>query len=156
MRILLPIIATLIAIAPAAGQARRTTPPPPAGAKVVSGRHFDVFVSKTEEKSMGVEGFTLKIYQVVAVAKTLTHGTQRISRRVEAINVDLLDAANWEIADFDGDGFDDYRFVAQINKNGCHTWQAERWEPDHDRFMSAPKFAHWTDAQKKVLAKSCN
>lgn len=141
--------------APRAAQSQRPTPKPPPGTKVVSGRHFDVYVQKTGERPTGTAGFTFKSFQVVTVATTRTHGTQRITRRVEAINSDLLDAANWQIIDLDQDGFDDYRYVAEIGTNGCHTWDAERWEPDHDRFTGAPKYVRWTDAQGKVLSKSC-
>ena len=126
---------------------------PPEGARIVSGRHFEVYVAKKDEKPMA--GHTLNIYQVTAVAKTQTHGTQWIRRRVETMNSNLLDPMSWEIVDFDRDGWDDYRYVASLTKGGCHSWEAERWEPDHDRFMMAPKYARWSDAQNKVVTGGC-
>jgi hypothetical protein len=127
---------------------------PPEGTKIAAGRHFDLYVAKTDQKPMAAD-YTLNIYQVTAVARTLKHGTQRIRRRVETTNSNLLDPASWEVVDFDRDTWDDYRYVAGVTKGGCHTWEAERWEPDHDRFTSAPKYARWSDAQNKAVTGGC-
>ncbi len=144
-------------LASAAGaQSSRAPAPPPAGTKVISGRHFDIYVAKTESKPMGVEGMTLNVFQVVIVAKTLTHGTQRIARRTTSMNGDLLNPASWKVEDFDGDGYDDYIVLMQVNKNGCQTWDAERWQPDRDHFMFATKYNFWIDAKGKKRSKSCN
>ncbi|MFI5310871.1 MAG: hypothetical protein ACHQQ3_06530 [Gemmatimonadales bacterium] len=156
MRTLARIVSALVlCTASLESQSTKSAPKPPPGTKVVSGRHFDVYVAKVSEKPMGVDGYTLKIWSVIAVAQTRTHGKQRVGGRVETINSDLLDPKSWEILDLDGDGFDDYRFLAETAKNGCGTWSAELWQPDRDHFTSAPQFARHSDAQNKTVKANC-
>ena len=67
------------------------------------------------------------------------------------IDADLLDPAMWQVGDFDGDGYDDYRFVAHLSKKGCRTWSTWLWLPDRERFTLGAKIKHQTDANGKSL-----
>ena len=60
----------------------------------------------------------------------------------------------WQVGDFDGDGWDDYRFVSAINDKGCRIWSTWRWVPDKERFTLAGKLAWQTDAKGNSV-KSC-
>lgn len=125
---------------------------PPEGVKVASGQAFDIYVVKKESKPFAATGFTLNIFQaVVVVHQTRKHGLQRKGARAEAIDADLLDPAMWQVGDFDGDGFDDYRYVAQIGKKGCRTWNTWLWLPDKERFTLGAKINHQTDASGKTV-----
>ena len=127
----------------------------PDGVKVASGQAFDIYVVKKESKPFAATGFTLNIFQaVVVVHQTRTHGRQRKGDRAEAIDADLLDPAMWQVGDFDGDGFDDYRFVAQMSKKGCRNWNTWLWLPDKERFTLGAKIKHQTDANGKPV-KAC-
>ena len=154
MRRFIAVVVIGLACNGALASQRRGQAPVPSGSKVASGRHFDVYVVKTEEKPAAA-GYVLRIFQMEAVARTAKHGIQRFKRRLEAMDADLLDARNWEIVDFDRDGWDDFRYVSGVTKKGCRTWEAERWEPEHDRFMLAAKFARWSDAQNKPVVPNC-
>ena len=124
-------------------------PPPPPGEKVVSGGHFDVYVLEKEEHPAPAN-YVARVYQVTFWAKTQKHGKQRITRRIETLDADLLDAKSWEIADLDHDGFDDLRYLAETTKGGCKTWPAMRWEKDHDRFtQGGPQLAKSVDGKGK-------
>lgn len=128
---------------------------PPDGVKVASGQSFDIYVVKKESKPFAATGFMLNIFEsVVVVHQTRKHGRQRYGSRAEAIDADLLDPAMWQVGDFNGDGFDDYRFVAQISKGGCRTWNTWLWLPDRERFTLGAKINHQTDAGGKPV-KSC-
>lgn len=126
----------------------------PAGVKVVSGGHFDVFVQKRSEKPMA-GGSALLVFEVTVVARTRKHGLQRFKRRVETINSDLLQATAWEIVDLDGDGVDDYRYRSGATPGGCQTWEARRWDVQHERFeLGGSALAKWVDKKGKPV-KSC-
>lgn len=125
---------------------------PPDGVKVASGQSFDIYVVKKESKPFAATGFILNIFEAeVVVHQTREHGRQRYPRRTEAIDADLLDPAMWQIGDFDGDGFDDYRFVAQVTKKGCRTWNTWLWLPDKRRFTFGAKMNYQTDASGKPI-----
>jgi len=128
---------------------------PPDGVKVANGQGFDIYVAKKESKPFAATGFMLNIFEsTVVVHQTRKHGRQRHGGRVEAIDADLLDPATWQVGDFNGDGFDDYRFVAQISKKGCRTWNTWLWLPDRERFTLGAKINHQTDATGKPV-KTC-
>ena len=149
------MIRTLTAVAAAllfaAGIAAAKTAPPPPGTKIASAPFYDIYVLKKEEKP-GLGGYTERVYQVVVLAHTKKHGIQRYSRRVTTMDVDLLAATSWEIADLDGDGLADYRVLMQVTKKGCQTWDAERWEKDRERFTSGGmKLARFVDGHGKAV-----
>ena len=147
------VLAALLAIATATVALRAGAADPP-GEKVATARHFDVFVQKREEKPLA-EGSKLLIFQVVVVARTQKHATQRFSRRVETINSDLRQAGAWEIADINGDGFDDYRYRSGATRGGCQTWEARRWDTQHERFEpGGMQLAKWLDSKGNAV-KSC-
>ena len=128
---------------------------PPAGTKVASGSQFDIYVLHKQSRPFAGTDFKLSIYQVtVVVHNTRKHGRQRFSSRTEAVNADLLDRAMWQIGDFDGDGFNDYRAVAGITKQGCRTWATQTWLPDRERFTFGAKISYSTNAGGKQV-KSC-
>jgi len=132
--------------------AQKSAPPP--GEKVASGGHFDVYVLKKEEQPP-VGDYVMRVYQVTFLAHTEKHGIQRITRRVETLDAELLDPKSWEIKDLDGDGLDDLRYLAQKTKDGCTVWPAMRWEKDHDRFtQGGPQLARSVDAHGKAV-KNC-
>lgn len=127
----------------------------PAGVKVASGQQFDIYVAKKESKPFAATGFTLNIFEsAVVVHQTRKHGRQVYGGRAEAIDADLLDPTMWQVGDFDGDGFDDYRYVAQISKAGCRTWMTWLWLPDRERFTHGAKVNYQTDASGKPT-KAC-
>ena len=125
---------------------------PPDGVKVASGQSFDIYVVKKESKPFAATGLMLNIFEsAVVVHQTRKHGRQRYGSRAEAIDADLLDPAMWQVGDFDGDGFDDYRFVAQVGKKGCRTWNTWLWLPDKERFAFGAKINYQTDAGGKPV-----
>jgi len=77
---------------------------PPAGTKVASGKSFDIYVEKKEQKPAS-GNYTLYIYEAVIVVQKTRRGRQRQIHRAEALDADLLKPKSWEIADLDGDGF---------------------------------------------------
>ena len=126
---------------------------PPDGVKVASGKQFDIYVVKKESKPFGTTGFMLNIFasEVVVHQTRRTGGRQRYSSRKEAIDADLLDATMWQVGDFDGDGFDDYRVVAQVTRQGCRVWRTWLWLPDRERFTLGAKIVYQTDASGKPV-----
>lgn len=138
-----------------AGAAKKAAKPI-AGTKVASGEFFDIYVQKKEEKP-GWAGtdLSLGIYQSVIVARTVRHGTQRFISRVEGINVDLLDPKNWEIADLNNDGVQDYRVVTEVTKGGCQTSVARLWQIERERFTNGgPELIRSVDNKGKPV-KNC-
>jgi hypothetical protein len=127
----------------------------PTGTKVASGEQLDIYVELKESKPWAASGLMLNIYQsTIIVHHTKKHGRQRKGNREEAIDADLLDASMWQVADFNGDGYDEYRFVAGMSKEGCKTWNTWLWLPDKERFTFAAKMNYLTDAQGNEV-KSC-
>lgn len=125
---------------------------PPDGVKVVSGQQLEIYVVKKESKPFAATGFMLNIFEsVVVVHQTRKHGRQRYRSREESIDADLLDPTMWQVGDFNGDGFDDYRFVAQVSKKGCRTWNTWLWLPDRERFTFGAKIDYRTDAGGKPI-----
>ena len=125
--------------------------PPPSGAKVAEASFFEVYVLKKEEKPAAAN-YVERVYQVTIVARTVKHGTQRYTRRIETLDADLLAAASWEIADLDGDGLEDLRYLAQQTKAGCRVWPALRWEKDRERFtQGGAQLARHVDAHGKKV-----
>lgn len=125
---------------------------PPDGVKVASGEKFDIYVVKRESKPFAATSYMLNIFEaVVVVHQTRKHGRQRYGGRKEAIDADLLDPAMWQIGDFDGDGFDDYRVVAHLSKKGCRTWTTWLWLPERERFTLGAKITHKTGANGKPV-----
>jgi hypothetical protein len=126
---------------------------PPDGVKVARGKLFDIYVTKKESKPFGTTGFMLNIFasEVVVHQTRRTGGRQRYNSRVEAIDTDLLDATMWQVGDFDGDGFDDYRVVAQVTRQGCRVWRTWLRLPDHERFTLGTKIVYQTDASGKPV-----
>ena len=125
---------------------------PPDGVKIASGEKFDIYVVKKESKPFAASGYMLNIFEaVVVVHQTRKHGRQRYGGRKEAIDADLLNPTMWEIGDFDGDGFDDYRFVAHLSKKGCRTWTTWLWLPERERFTLGAKIIHKTGPNGKPL-----
>jgi len=135
--------------------ASKKPPKEPTGTKVASGPAFDIYVTHKESKPFANMGSTLAIFETtVVVHHTRKHGRQLIRSRAEAIDADLLDPSMWQVGDFDGDGLDDYRSVAQITKKGCRVWATQTWLPDRERFTFAAKIAYQTDASGKPI-KTC-
>ena len=127
----------------------------PTGKKVASGKQFDIYVVLKESGPFAATGSVLNIYSTtVVVHQTRKHGRQRFPSRLEAIDADLLDPSMWQVGDFNGDGFEDYRAVAGLSKNGCRTWQTQTWLPDREHFTFAAKISYLTDASGKEV-KSC-
>ncbi len=128
----------------------------PTGTKMASGKQFDIYVALKESKPFAATNLMLNIYSTtVVVHQTRKHGRQRFGGRLEAIDADLLDPSMWQVGDFDGDGFEDYRAVAGIGKNGCRTWATQTWLPKRERFTFGAKISYLTDASGKEV-KSCN
>jgi len=127
----------------------------PAGTKVASGPQFDIYVVHKETRPFAGTASTLGIYQsTVVVHHTRRHGRQRYGGRLEAIDADLLDPSMWQIGDYNDDGFDDYRAVAGISKQGCRTWATQTWLPERERFTFGAKITYLTDPSGKQV-KSC-
>ncbi len=130
-------------------------PSPPAGTKVVSGKQLDIYVELKESKPFAATSSMLNIYSTtVVVHQTLEHGRQRFISRMEAFDANLLDPSMWQVGDFNGDGFEDYRAVSGISNNGCHTWATQTWLPKRARFTYGAKNTYITDASGKKV-KSC-
>jgi hypothetical protein len=154
-RQLLVSVALLCSLAAAPAFSAKKTAKEPDGVKVASSAAFDIYVVAKESKPFAATGWTLGIFEsTVVVHNTRKHGRQLIKSRVEAINADLLDPSMWQIADFDGDGSDDYRVVAQISNKKCRTWNTQLWNADRERFSFGAKIVHQTDAAGKAV-KSC-
>jgi hypothetical protein len=127
----------------------------PAGNKVASGMQFDIYVELKESGPFAASSSVLNIYStIVVVQQTRKHGRQRFTSRLEAIDADLLDPSMWQVGDFNGDGYEDYRAVAGISKNGCRTWATQTWLPERERFTYAAKITYLTDASGKEV-KTC-
>lgn len=125
--------------------------PPPSGTRVAKGSFFEVYVLKKEEKPAAAN-YVERVYQVTIVARTVKHGTQRFTRRIDTLDADLLVSGNWEIADLDGDGLEDLRYLAQQTKAGCRVWPAMRWEKDRERFtQGGAQLARHVDAHGKKV-----
>jgi hypothetical protein len=127
----------------------------PAGTKVTSGAQFDIYVALSESKPWADTNLKLNIYATtVVVHQTRKHGRQLFRSRLEAVDADLLDSTMWQVGDFNGDGFDDYRVVSGRDKNGCSNWQTQTWLPDSERFTFSAKIQYLTDARGNEV-KSC-
>ena len=152
---LLLLMALLGSLAATPALGSKKAPREPEGFKVASSTAFVIYVVAKESKPFAATGWTLGIFEsTVVVHNTRKHGRQLIKSRVEAINADLLDPSMWQIADFDGDGSDDYRVVAQISNKKCRTWNTQLWNADRERFSFGAKIVHQTDAAGKAV-KSC-
>jgi hypothetical protein len=127
----------------------------PEGSKVASSPQFDIYVVLKESKPWVATNLVLNIYATtVVVHHTRKHGRQLFKGRLEAVDANLLDSSKWQVGDFNGDGFDDYRAVAGANK-GCSNWQTQTWLPDRERFTFAAKITYLTDASGKEV-KTCH
>lgn len=126
----------------------------PTGTKMAKGRHFEIYVSKDSEKP-GPADTKLYVFAVLAVAETKHHGIQQLKLRIETINADLLNPTSWQVIDFDEDHWDDFRYVSGITSAGCRTWEAKRWDAEHERFTSAPKYARHTNADGSERTGFC-
>ena len=126
---------------------------PPAGTKVVSGKQFDIYVELKESKPFAATNSMLNIYSITVVVHQPSV-QQRFISRMEAFDANLLDPSMWQVGDFNGDGFEDYRAVSGINNNGCHTWTTRTWLPKRARFTYSTKNIYVTDASGKQV-KSC-
>lgn len=147
-------LAGLLAFTPMAEAKKQ--PATPAGTKVASGKQFDIYVVLKESRPWAGTKLVLNIYATtVVVHHTRKHGRQRFGGRLEAVDADLLDSSMWQVGDFNGDGFDDYRAVSGRDKNGCSNWQTQTWLPDRERFTFAAKIKYLTDASGKEV-KTCN
>ena len=126
----------------------------PDGVKVASTPQFDIYVVH-KESSPFPGGKMLNIFEAtVVVHQTRKHGRQLIRSRKEAIGADLLDPLMWQVGDFTGDGFDEYRVVSGIGNTGCRVWSTQTWLPDRERFTGQAKISYYTDASGKPV-KSC-
>ena len=97
----------------------------------------------------------LNIYSTTVVVHPAgKHGRQHFVSRMEAFDANLLEPSMWQVGDFNGDGFDDYRAVSGINNEGCHTWTTQIWLPKRARFSYHAKITYVTDANGKEI-KSC-
>lgn len=124
----------------------------PAGTKIASGEQLDIYVEQKESKPWASSGLMLNVYKsTILVHHTKKHGRQRQGGRLEAIDADLLDPSMWQVGDFNGDGYDEYRFVAGISKEGCKTWNTWLWLPEEERFTLSAKINYMTDAQGKEV-----
>ncbi len=127
----------------------------PKGTKVVSGKQFDIYVELKESRPFPATSSMLNVYSTtVVVHQTGEHGRQHFVSRMEAFDANLLEPSMWQVGDFNGDGFDDYRSVSGINNAGCHTWTTQLWLPKRARFSYHAKFTYVTDASGKEI-KSC-
>jgi len=126
-----------------------------AGDKVAGGKQFDIYVDLKESKPFAATNSMLNVYSItVVVHPTLKHGGQQFVSRMEAFDANLTDPSMWQIGDFNGDGFEDYRAVSGINNNGCRTWTTQLWRTKLARFTYRSKITYITDANGKVV-KSC-
>ena len=142
-------VVCLLASAPALGAKKES--PQPSGTKVAEGSFFAVYVLKKEEKPAAAN-YVERVYQVTIVARTVKHGTQRYTRRIATLDADLLASASWQIADLDGDGLEDLRYLAQQTKAGCRVWPALRWEKDRERFtQGGAQLARHVDGRGKKV-----
>ena len=123
------------------------------------GHHFEIYVVIASEVHQafpqsiaGPKELTIRKFNITAVAQTRHHRMQRYNLSATTQNTDLLDAKNWEIGYFDGDGWDDMRYVVNLSEKGCRRWRAERWQPDRERFSAAPQLSKSVDARGKVVA----
>jgi hypothetical protein len=131
----------------------KSPPAPPAGTKVVSGKQLDIYAELKESKPFAGTNSMLNIYSItVVVNRTDIH--QRFVSRMEAFDANLLDPSKWQVGDFNGDGYEDYRAVSGIDHNGCHTWTTRTWLSKRARFAYGAKNAYITDASGKKV-KSC-
>lgn len=147
------VLASLLAFTSMAEAKRASSPP--AGTKVVSGKQFDIYVELKESKPFAATSSMLNIYAItVEVHKTRKHASKRFVSSMEAFDANLLDASMWQVGDFNGDGFDDYRAVSGINNEGCHTWTTQIWLSRRARFTYHSKINYVTDANGKEV-KSC-
>jgi hypothetical protein len=147
---LIAAVAALLLLWVSLASAQRQFAPPP-GTKVVTASFFEIYVLKKEEGAR-IGDYTPRVFQATIVARTTKHGTQRFTQRLETLDSDLLDAKNWEIADLDGDGLEDLRYLAQQTKAGCKMWSALRWEKDRERFtLGGAALARAVDASGKKL-----
>jgi len=147
------VLVSLLAFTSMAGA--KKLPSTPTGTKVVSGRQFDIYVELKESKPFAATNSMLNIYSTtVVVHQTSKPGRQRFISRMEAFDANLLDPSMWQIGDFNGDGFDDYRAVSSINNDGCRTWTTQIWLPKRARFTYGAKNPYITDANGKRV-KSC-
>jgi hypothetical protein len=127
----------------------------PKGTKVASGKQFDIYVELKESKPFPATNSMLNIYSTtVLVHQTRKHGRQRFISSIEAFDANLLDPSMWQVGDFNGDGFEDYRAVSGINNDGCHTWTTQIWLHKHARFTYHAKITYITDKDGKEI-KSC-
>jgi hypothetical protein len=127
----------------------------PKGTRVFSGRQFDIYVELKESKPFPATSSMLNIYSTtVVVHQTGKRGRQHFVSSMEAFDANLLEPSMWQVGDFNGDGFDDYRAVSGINNEGCHTWTTQIWLPKRARFSYHTKITHVTDANGKEI-KSC-
>ena len=127
----------------------------PRGTKVANGKQFDIYVELKESKPFAATNSMLNIYSTtVVVHQTGKNGNQRFISRMEAFDANLLDPLMWQVGDFNGDGFEDYRAVSGISNEGCHTWTTQTWLPKSERFTRGAKVNYITDASGKKV-KSC-
>jgi len=127
----------------------------PAGEKVISGKQFDIYVELKESKPFPATNSMLNIYSTTIVVHQIRkHRRKHFVSRMEAFDANLLEPSMWQIGDFNGDGFEDYRAVSGINNNGCRTWTTQLWRPKYSRFTYLTKITHITDASGKEV-KSC-
>ena len=135
--------------------ATKKPPKEPNGARVADGAQIAIYVLAKESRPFAQTGFQLNIFEAsIVVKQTQKHGRQIIRSRLEAIDADLLDPGMWQVGDFNGDGLDDFRAVAQITKKGCRVWNTETWLPDRERFTFAEKIKYHSDADGNPV-KSC-
>ena len=127
----------------------------PKGTKVISGRQFDIYVELKESRPFPATSSMLNIYSTtVVVHHAGVRGRQHFVSRMEAFDANLLEPSMWQIGDFNGDGYDDYRAVSGINNEGCHTWTTQVWLPKRARFSYHTKITHVTDANGREI-ESC-
>ena len=154
-RLSVAVLMSLLALATLA-EAKKKIPSTPEGTLVASGKQFDIYVVLKQSKPWAGTNLVLNIYTTtVVVHHTRKHGRQRFGGRLEAVDADLLDSSMWQVGDFNGDGFDDYRAVSGRDKKGCSNWQTQTWLPVRERFTFAEKIQYLTDASGKEV-KSCN
>jgi hypothetical protein len=135
--------------------ATKKPPREPNGIRVVDSAQISIYVVGKESRPYAQTGFQLNIYEAsVVVKQTQKHGRQIIRSRLESIDADLLELGMWQVGDFNGDGLDDFRVVAQIGKTGCRVWSTQTWLPDRERFTFSEKIEYRTDADGKPV-KSC-
>ncbi|HTN93710.1 MAG TPA: hypothetical protein VMJ33_03940 [Gallionella sp.] len=149
-------VAVFFSLLAFASTAEAKKPPlAPAGTKVASGKQFDIYAELKESKPFPATNSMLNIYTItVVVHPTRKRGRQHFVSSMEAFDANLLDPSMWQVGDFNGDGYDDYRAVSGINNDGCHTWTTQTWLSTRARFTYHSKITHITDANGKTV-KSC-